>query len=268
MYKHGLKLWSTNTDFYYKEAINLYNKGLYDYIELYVVPETIDTLPKWKQLKIPFIIHNAHFMQGFNLADAEMKSRNFEIYNQTKRFADELNAQYIIFHGGTDGSIEETVKQLTAFNEPRALIENKPFIALPNQFGGKFCRGATLEEIKYVLESVKCGFCLDFGHAICAANSLCKQLLQKSISEENNHDFVYDYCRKFMQFEPQIYHVTDTNDITSPYDAHLHLGHGQLDFEKIFQMIPDKSYITFETVKNSKENLDDFIEDMKWLRDF
>ncbi|MEE6206874.1 MAG: hypothetical protein VZR95_02350, partial [Alphaproteobacteria bacterium] len=141
MYKLGLKLWSTNTDFYYKEAIDLYTKGVYDYIELYVVPETLDTLPKWKQLKIPFIIHNAHFMQGFNLADTEMKSRNLTIYEQTKQFADELDARYIIFHGGTDGRIEETVRQLSAFNEPRALIENKPFAALSNPMGGKFCRG-------------------------------------------------------------------------------------------------------------------------------
>ena len=69
--KLGLKLWSINTDFYLKEAVKLYEKGIYDYIELYVVPESLDTLSEWKKLKIPFIIHHSHFAQGFNLAKAE-----------------------------------------------------------------------------------------------------------------------------------------------------------------------------------------------------
>lgn len=269
MYKRGLKLWSINTDFYYNEAIRLYSEGLFDYIELYVVPETLETLDKWKKLtsqtpsplagegrgtEIPFIIHNPHFAQGFNLAKKEKEQRNKEIYNQTKQFADELNAKYIIFHGGIDGDIRETAVQLSLFNEKRALIENKPFVALPNKMGGEFCRGYNIDEIKTVMDITNCGFCFDFGHAICAANSLGLD--------------VYEYCRNFLELKPDMYHLTDLKDINSPYDSHLHLGTGELDFRKIFDMIPDNSYVTFETVKNSKENLDDFIEDMKWLRNF
>lgn len=252
MYKRGLKLWSVNTDYYYTEAQKLYNQGFFDYIELYVVPETIDTLPMWKKLNIPFIIHNAHFAQGFNLAKQEKAERNREIYEQTKLFANELDAKYIIFHGGIDGNIEETAKQLASFNEPRALIENKPFIALPNRMGGEFCRGYNIDEIKLVIDTAECGFCLDFGHAICAANSLGVN--------------VYDYCKDFLQLNPNMYHLTDLNDINSPYDSHLHLGTGQLNFDKILPMISDNKPVTFETNKNSKENLDDFVEDMKWLQ--
>lgn len=86
-------------------------------------------------------------------------------------FADELSAKYIIFHGGIDGKVEETAKQLASFNEPRALIENKPMVALPNKMGGEFCRGYNPDEIRLIKEIAKCGFCLDFGHAICSANS-------------------------------------------------------------------------------------------------
>lgn len=251
MYKRGLKLWSCNTDFYYNEAQMLYDQGIFDYIELYVVPETIETLSKWKQLQIPFIIHNAHFAQGFNLAKQEKAERNREIYEQTKQFADELNAKYIIFHGGIDGDIKETAKQLASFNESRALIENKPFVALPNRMGGEYCRGYNTDEIKLVMNTAGCGFCLDFGHAICAANSLGVD--------------VYDYCKGFLKLNPSMYHLTDLDDIKSPYDSHLHLGTGQLDFNRIFDMIPQNSYVTFETIKDSKEKLDDFIKDMKWL---
>ncbi|MCR5265679.1 MAG: TIM barrel protein [Cyanobacteria bacterium RUI128] len=256
MYKRGLKLWSVNTDFYYDDAIRLYSLGLYDYIELYVVPDTLDTLFKWKELEkrngIPFIIHNAHFAQGFNLAKQEKAERNRKIYDQTKQFADELDAKYIIFHGGIDGDIKETASQLASFKEPRALIENKPFVALPNRMGGEFCRGYNKDEIKLVMDTAGCGFCLDFGHAICAANSLGVN--------------VYEYCEQFLNLNPNMFHLTDLDDINSPYDSHLHLGAGQLDFNRIFAMIPDESYVTFETVKNSKKDLNDFTEDMEWLK--
>lgn len=255
MYKRGLKLWSINTDYYYDEAIRLYNDGVFDYIELYVVPESVETLEKWKKsLPIPFIIHNSHFAQGFNLAKKEKAERNREIYEQTKLFADELNAEYIIFHGGIDGDIKETAKQLASFKEPRALIENKPFVALPNKMGGNYCRGYNVDEIKQVMDIANCGFCLDFGHAICTGNSLAKE--------------VYEYCKEFLQLNPNMYHLTDLEDITSPYDSHLHLGTGELNFNQIFDMIERDKCITFETVKKSKNDLNDFIEDMKWLKNF
>lgn len=44
MNKLGLKLWSTNTDYYLKAAEKLYKEGYFDYIELYVVPNTVSTL--------------------------------------------------------------------------------------------------------------------------------------------------------------------------------------------------------------------------------
>ncbi len=77
MYKIGLKIWSINTDYYYDEAIRLYNDGVYDYIGLYVVPNTTDTIEKWKKLDIPFIVHCPHFAHGFNLAKIEKKDSSF-----------------------------------------------------------------------------------------------------------------------------------------------------------------------------------------------
>lgn len=249
----GLKLWSTNTDSYLKEAELLYKKGVYDYIELFVVPETLDTLSMWKQLSIPFIIHNAHSATGFNLADASATQRNREIYEQTKRFADELDAKYIIFHGGVDGDIKETAKQLASFNEPRAILENKPFVALPNKAGAQFCRGATIDEIKYVIENTGCGFCLDIGHAVCSANY---QKLEP-----------YTYIRQLNALNPKMYHLSDVIDMNGVYDAHPHLGTGNLDIKRLKQEIfPTNAVISIETYKDSKENLNDFMEDAQWLK--
>ena len=254
VYKYGLKLWSINTGAYYSEAKRLYDMGLFDYIELYVLPNSLHLLPDWQRLEIPFIIHAPHSMHGFNLAKKDFEHSNIEIYNELRLFADSLNTHYIIFHGGTDGDIKETARQLASFKDSRALIENKPFIALPNKVSGKYCRGFNIDEIKFVMDNTGCGFCFDFGHAICAANS-------------QNLD-PYEYCRDFLQLNPSMFHLTDIDDITSELDSHPHLGKGQLDFSRIIAMIPNDSYVTFETVKNSKENLNDFIEDMKWIKNF
>ena len=71
MHKLGLKLWSTNTESYLREAQRLYSLGIYDYIELYVVPNTLDTLENWKKLNIPYVLHAPHFAHGVNLANSE-----------------------------------------------------------------------------------------------------------------------------------------------------------------------------------------------------
>lgn len=253
MYKIGLKLWSINTDFYLKEARRLYDKGVYDYIELYVVPETLETLPLWKRLDIPFIIHNPHFAHGFNLAKKEKEKSNLDIYSQVKKFADELNAKHIIFHGGIDGSVAETARQLAALNELRALIENKPFVALPNRMGGQFCRGATYDELKLIIGTAKCGFCFDIGHAVCSANSQKKE--------------PYVFLHELMSLKPTMFHLSDVMDMTSPYDAHPHLGTGQLDIARLKREIFfEDAVISVETNKDSKENLDDFEKDSTWLK--
>lgn len=252
MHKLGLKLWSINTDCYYDEAIRLYNDNVFDYIELYVVPGTLEFLSKWKNLDIPFVIHCPHFAHGFNLAKVEKKESNRKIFEEVQKFADELKAPHIVIHGGIDGNINETARQLASFNESRALIENKPYIALPNRMGGEFCRGYNVDEVKLVMDTAKCGFCLDFGHAICAANSLNKD--------------IYFYIEDFLCLNPAMFHLTDIKDITSPYDTHLHLGEGELNIKEILKTIPQNKNITFETNKNSKENLDDFVKDMIWLK--
>lgn len=249
--KLGLKLWSINTEFYFEEAKKLFEEGWFDYIELYVVPKTLDTISKWKESDIPFTLHAPHFMHGVNLAKKENETTNLEIFEEVKIFADELNTQYIVVHGGIDGSVEETTRQLKSFNEPKILIENKPYKALPNKMDGKFCRGATIEEIEYLIKETGYGFCLDIGHSICSANSLNKE--------------PYEYLRKFNTLKPICYHLSD-NFVDSQFDKHLHFGEGNYDFKKIFGIIDTDKNIAIETNKNSNENLIDFVEDVKWLK--
>lgn len=256
MFKLGLKLWSVN-ELYVNEALRLYQAGCFHYIELYVVPKSYaQHMELWLNLKenynIPFIIHAPHFAHDFNLANKSYRNSNAVIYEEVRNFADNLNAQYIIFHGGMNGKIEETAYQLNSFNEPRALIENKPYKALTDSMSTLLCRGYDVEEIEYAIKEAHCGFCLDIEHAICAANSIGKE--------------PYGYVKEFIGLKPEMYHLTDIEDIRSEFDSHLNLGHGELDIANILHSISTDAVITIETFKKSNKRLDDFMNDIAFIK--
>lgn len=251
-YRIGLKLWSINTDYYLEEARRLYQEGLLDYIELYVVPNTLQTISAWKTLEIPYVIHNAHFVHEFNLSSKENRQSNRLIYQQSKQFADILDAKYIIFHGGEDGDCKETAEQILSFEEPRALLENLPLYPLPNS-NAKRCLGATFEEISYVLQVCGCGFCLDFGHALCSANA--------------QHLNPYEFILQLMKFNPQMFHLSDVKNQADIYDSHVHLGYGEFDIIRLKRdVLPNDAIISIETEKNSKTDLKDFEQDVLYLK--
>jgi len=245
----GLKLWSTNIDYYFDEAKRLYQDGIFDYIELYVVPDTLQNINKWKTLDIPFTLHAPHFMHDLNLANSNSFEYNQTIYTQVEEYRQVLNAKYTIVHAGIQGNIEETVRQLKIISPINMFIENKPYIA--PLADNKLCRGATIEEIKYVLCELTCGFCLDIGHAICSANS---QNLEP-----------YQYVSSFNSLKPNCYHLSG-GFIDSSIDQHLHLFEGTFDYKKIVGIIDKNKDISIETSKDSKENLNDFIEDVQCVK--
>ncbi|HBD96521.1 MAG: hypothetical protein A2015_01105 [Spirochaetes bacterium GWF1_31_7] len=247
MYKIGLKLWSTNEN-YKDHIISLYNEKLFDYIELYVKPDTyLSHGSFWKSLAIPFEIHAPHFGDGVNMSLPEKFDFNHNLYLQAKQFADDLHAHIIIFHPGVGGDINETIRQIKVFNDTRIIIENKP------QFGlnGELCVGHTPEEIKKIINETGVRFCLDMGHAICSANS-------KKIN-------FMSYLHRFLELSPSLYHLTD-GEITSEKDRHDHYGEGTYPIKQLLSLIPDGSIITNEAKKESHENLDCFKKDINYFR--
>ncbi len=244
----GLKLWSINEN-YIKEAISLYKQGIYNYIELYTVPDSYNNfIDLWKTLDIPYIIHAPHYYGGLNLARKENKDKNIRLIGEVIKFADSLKARYIIFHPGVAGDINETVLQLNEIADSRILIENKPYYALKD---GLVCNGSSPEEIKFIMEMANVGLCLDMGHAICSANVYKIDPL--------------DYIKGFINLKPMMYHLTD-GDYTGLYDSHKHFGIGNLPVKAILDILPLNCYITIETEKNSQDSLSDFVEDIEYLR--
>ncbi len=246
MFQFGLKVWSTNR-YYLEDAVKLYNQGIYSYLEIYVVPGSTECIDIWENLDIPIVIHAPHFRDGVNLAVKEKRAENLEKISETIMYADRLNSKDIIFHPGTCGNIEETCQQLKDIREPRIIIENKPYFVLRDDIIGN---GSSPKDISFLIHELGLRFCLDIGHAICASNAA------------KIDPFVY--LQSFLNLNPAMYHLTDGN-YQSVHDSHKHFGDGDYPVKEILQLLPDNSRITNEAVKNSQDNLDDFVEDINYL---
>ncbi|MFC1595728.1 sugar phosphate isomerase/epimerase family protein [Candidatus Margulisiibacteriota bacterium] len=252
----GLKLWSIN-DNYILSAQKLYQDGAFDYIELYVVPGTFNKYGQmWKDLNIPVNIHAPHFMHGMNLAIEEKKEENVSLIKEIQLYSELLNSEYIVFHPGINGTINSTIAQLNTIIEQldsgtsdKILIENMPHISLYNDV----CRGATIDEIKEVLDNTSVGFCLDIGHAV-------KTALYFKVNYS-------EYLSDLGKLNPAVIHLSD-GMLDSIYDQHLPIGEGEFDMAKIMSTINrfNNEYLLLETSKKSNENLDDFREDVRKIK--
>lgn len=250
MYKIGLKLWSTNKN-YVNEARRLYDSGMFDYIELFSVPNTYsEFIDIWKALKIPYVIHGPHYTAGLNFADKNCFEKNVQLAAQAQKFADALDAEIIIFHPGVAGDIQQTIFQLNKIKDSRIVIENKPYFGFS---GSVICNGSSPEEINKILEETGVGFCLDIAHAICAANA-------HKINQ-------YEYVKEFIKLKPKIFHISG-NDILNVYDEHRHLYDGNYDLQKMTKLLPESFRLTLETPKDFKDSLKDFESDLAYFKKY
>lgn len=243
MYQLGLKVGSINTQ-YTEEILEYYDKGIFRYIELFVpIGGYKDTIDYWKQFHIPFGIHAPHTAAGMNLANPADYAANKAKIEETIRFADSLDASYIIFHSGTNGKIEETVRQLSPYADDRFLLENKPV----KGFGGNYiCVGTDYKQLKAMTDALHCGFCLDFGHAICAANTLKKNPIE--------------FIAELKELNPRVYHMTD-GDYKSEIDSHYHYGKGTFPLRELLDFVPEEGKITNEAKRDNMASLQEFYLD-------
>ena len=244
----GLKLWSRNVDLA-ERAAALCAEGWIHFIELYVVPETIDsTLGVWRGLNVPFMLHCPHAAHKFNLAKAELFDANVLKFAEVQRFADALHASVIVMHGGNRGEIDETIRQLRHLNDGRIYLENKPKVSLT----GGLCIGHSPEQVAQILAAAELtGFVLDFSHATCAANSAGVDPL--------------DYVGRFMGLQPSIFHIGD-GDRASEKDTHLNLGEGSFDIPRLLSFVPANASVTIETPTDLTLGLTDFVANVRCLR--
>jgi endonuclease IV len=243
----GLKIGSEDVN-YTQDILILYKEGYFQYIELFALLGTFETrIDYWKRFKIPFVIHAPHSAAGMNLSLREERENNVKKLRETFKFADSLNAEYILFHAGVNGNIDEVIYQLGPFVDKRCLIENKPVKGLNNEK----CIGVTSRDIYYITRETKMNFCLDFGHAICAANSLKREKM--------------DFINELLALQPVMFHLTD-GDYTSEYDSHPRYGKGSFPIKELCKLIPHDAKMTNEARHDSNFNLNDFKDDSAYIQ--
>jgi len=247
----GLKLFSTNTDSI-KTAREYHARKLIDYIELMVLPGTYrGTMRSWQGLEVPFIIHAPHGTYGFNLSDPDKRRHNAKVFDESRNFADRLDAEFIIVHPGLMGEAEETARQIRKIDESRIIIENKPFISLRQTK----CVGWSPEEIRFIMRETGIGFCLDIVHAVKAAYA-CGQ----------DHN---SFLNRFLALKPRVVHICDCK-VKGCFDEHLNLGQGELDLCGIVGRslkFSPKVKFTLEVPERSYKKLNSYRKDRLILKD-
>ncbi|NOY76041.1 MAG: hypothetical protein GXP32_09680 [Kiritimatiellaeota bacterium] len=249
--KIGLKLWSENTELIAR-AGELFRKNICDFLELYVVPGSEPTIEKWRVLDFPIILHAAHSHGGLNMAEPDVVAKKRAVFAELDKFNSALDAESVIFHPGVDGELSRTIgnfadmRSLFPALADSALIENKPLRGL----NGETCVGYAPADIEKFKNAAGIGVCLDFGHAIAAANSMKRSW--KSVVDE------------FMKLNPDLFHLSD-GCLTAEMDSHLNLGDGDYPIAELAAMCHDDAMVTLETAKVPKRELDDFAEDVEFL---
>ncbi|MBR2222484.1 MAG: hypothetical protein IJ972_05770, partial [Campylobacter sp.] len=75
----------------------------------------------------------------------------------------------------------------------------------------------------------------------------------------------YEYIAKLNELNPRIYHLSD-NDENAKLDAHMHFGDGSIDLARVLKLLRGGEFLAIETIKDNKENLDDFAKDCSILK--
>ncbi len=234
--KYGLKLWSTNFS-WFLEAVKKFEKGEFDFIELYVIPNSFDP----NQLKIlKNIPVNVHAPNENKLNWCKDWPNNFKIMEEVNKFADFFDSEYIIIHPGTGNDRETLIKNLKELHDPRIIIENVPY---EPAFGIEKIYGHTYEMIKELLDLNHSKMCLDFSHAIKSAKS---QMIEP-----------IPFLERMLKLNPKVFHVCGVNQ-NSDIDEHLDLWKGDFDLKWIKEKIlsSGSKMIVFEVPKinNNLEN--------------
>ena len=242
--KFGLKLWSTNTDLI-DQAVHLIGEKIFDYIELFVIP---DSEIKPFLINVPYIIHIPHEKFGVNIGDPVAKEYSLQKINKSITWADRLNAKHLILHAG-HGSMQHATDLLCGLSDSRLLIENMPKVGL----GGEAMIGYSPAQIKELIGDSDMGLCLDFGHAVKAALSL-------------GVDYK-EYVKRFIGLEPRVFHVSD-GTLSGERDEHLGIGEGEYDFGFLMGCVEESTsaLVTFETPR-MRRSLDEDIENLYILKE-
>lgn len=228
------------------------NKNIIDFIEvLFSHDFTIDDLNVIKSFKLPYSIHFPHRTEKIDFGSAHQASHNqkfIERINSHKKMFDQLNPLCYIVHP------ESGDAQLSISNIKKLLVKPLAVENMPYKFNdGGYRLAQDPDSIKPYFDNIPdLKFCLDLNHAVKTA--ICMSL-----------DYI-ELIKKFIKFKtPILFHIADGN-LSSEFDEHLSIGEGDYDIHRIKKILLEMKeigYLTFETPRINKDNIEDDLRNIK-----
>lgn len=250
---YGLKIWSTNRNDLFREAVQLFRQKKFDFLELYLVPgsldpEKLEILSEFKKQKVPVTIHCPHDVHNFDISKLDYQKEEL-FKNLVLKTADFLGSKYIVVHPGLGDSYKIFEENIQKINDKRILIENMAKVG-PNPGVGF---GHSLEQLKFI-RGLGFNFCLDFSHAVKSAASQkidYKKFIEELISALN----------------PSYFHICNGQK-DYEIDEHRDLFDGEFDIKWIKEILlglKKDVYLVFETPKVG-DNLENDIKNIKYFQ--
>jgi len=247
MIKYGIKLWTINK-YCFPKAVKLYQDGLIDFVELYVVPDETFKNDLDILRNMPVHIHAPHSLHNFNIF--ELDKEKIDLFQgQVIELADFFNSKYIILHAGIGNDPKIFRKNIAKIYDKRITIENNPKMGLND----KICFGYSYNQLKFIKEKCKLNICLDINHAI-----------KSAVSEKKDYK---KYIKDLFKLNPKICHISD-GTLKIEKDEHLGIGDGDYDFNFLGKCLKESNieYVTMETPNTDLNSLKEYLENLKKLK--
>ena len=163
MIKYGLKLWSSNTTSWLEESVDLCQRGVFDFVEVYNnIHEPLDykKLEILKSISVP-TVHNPH-SHGWH--DFFLTEEQKPHWKRTVEMADFFGSENIIVHPPRTHDVKTLQENLAKLGDKRIILESMPGLDIDHQV--MQC-GQTLEDLKEI--SKQNGICFDLAKSFKAS---------------------------------------------------------------------------------------------------
>ena len=245
MLKYGIKIWSTNKQ-WFPLVVDLILQGKADFVEIYLVPNSfkLSDFDIFKKNNIQVTLHTPHTTHNFDVFN--LTNESLEIWHdQVIKTADYLKSQFIVVHPGEGDNKEIFKKESLKIKDERVLMESMIKFGFVNvKEGGVSCFGYSKEELLFIHKECSFRICFDVCHSLASA------VWQKI----NPYNFI-DECIDLLK--PRYFHLAGGN-VEDETDKHLDLWDGNFDYKFIKEKLApiaqaEDIFLVFEVAKKNND---------------
>src|SRR3989338_1099948 len=251
MIKNGLKLWSNNINLF-SEAVELCEKKVFDYIEIYHNSQSsidYEALSNLKKVNV-LGVHIGDLVDA-KFHDFFLTSEQQPVWESTIKLADFFNANYILVHPARLHNLDDLFFNLKKMNDKRIVVENMPGFDI---YSRPMNCGVNKKDLQLIRNNYPILF--DFEKAL-------KSSTREKVDYKN---FVKD-C--LLELSPVYFHISGGHTDVS-IDEHTNLWDSDIDIGFIKNVLGDYAehrevYLAFETPKIG-ENIENDIKNIDYFK--